>query len=150
MRRTLLAASTVLALAGCGATKVVTHTQTTPPAAAVAPPTQTVTQVVKTVTQQAPAATAAPTPTAAPAPTPAPAAAPVSAAVKVPGNLVGKNLVAVENELDGDGIGYRTVGGGAFGIVLKGDWGVCGTTPAAGHSVSGPVQLVVGHFTCGA
>ena len=36
------------------------------------------------------------------APAAAPAAAPVSAAVKVPGNLVGKNLVAVENELRAD------------------------------------------------
>jgi hypothetical protein len=68
----------------------------------------------------------------------------------VPRDLLNKPLDRVENELDGDGIGYHTVGGGTFGIILKADWGVCDTKPAGGQPVSGPVQLIVGHFTCGA
>jgi hypothetical protein len=69
---------------------------------------------------------------------------------RVPGNLVGRPLNAAETELDRKGIGFATVGGGLFGIVVKSDWGVCDTIPHGGAAVRGPVKLVVGHFTCGA
>jgi hypothetical protein len=69
---------------------------------------------------------------------------------KVPKGLVGHKLNVVENKLDADAIGYKTVGGGIFGIIVKSDWGVCATIPAAGKPIHGPVKLVVGHFTCGA
>jgi hypothetical protein len=88
-----------------------------------------------------------------PALTPTPAHSPLalaSRARRVPRNLVGKRLNAAESELDSQGIGFRTVGGGIFGIVLKSDWGVCDTIPHGGAAVRGPVKLVVGHFTCGA
>lgn len=68
----------------------------------------------------------------------------------MPTDLENKPLNQVEDELDGDGIGYHAVGGGTFGIILKSDWGVCDTKPAGGATVSGPVQLIVAHFTCGA
>lgn len=73
-----------------------------------------------------------------------------SSARRVPSGLTGHKLSAVENKLDAKGIGFKTVGGGLFGIVIKSDWGVCATEPGAGKPIHGPVKLVVGHFTCGA
>jgi len=145
------AAAVAVGLAACGGTST-TATQT--PAASVTP-AQTVTEVVKTVTQAAPAQTVTKT---TPPPTTSTAAPAVPSTADngsaggntVPTDLVGQTLDQVETELDGDGIGYQTVGGGAFGIVLKADWGVCDTKPSGGQSVNGPVQLIVGHFTCGA
>lgn len=67
----------------------------------------------------------------------------------VPSGLTGHSLPHVENALDALAIGYKTVGGGIFGIIVKSDWGVCATVPAAGQPIHGPVQLIVGHFTCG-
>ena len=134
MRR-LIAIPLVLAAAGCGSTT--TTVTRSAPAAAVTP--RTVTEIVKTVTTRVPATTA---------PTSPPVAA--SGTTTVPGNLVNKTLPADESELDTDAIGYKTVGGGVFGILVKSDWGVCATTPTAGQPVHGPVKLIVGHFTCGA
>lgn len=149
-----LAVVAAVALTGCGgSTKTVTQVAaavTTAPAP---------TTVVSTVTAPSPAPKKKPKHHAAPAP--APAAAPTTtttaaapppapAGPTVPGGLVNHSLPAVENKLDGDAIGYKTVGGGAFGIVLKGDWGVCATQPASGQPVHGAVKLIVGHFTCGA
>jgi hypothetical protein len=65
----------------------------------------------------------------------------------VPGDLVGHVLNDVEDRLDGQGIKYSQAGG--F-VILRGDWGVCSTTPAAGQPVRGAVVLHVGHFSCGA
>jgi len=145
------AAAVAVGLAACGSTAT-TATQT--PVASVTP-AQTVTEVVKTVTQAAPAKTVTrttPPPTTSTTVTSAPAAGADGSAGgnTVPTDLVNKSLDEVENELDGDGIGYQTVSGGAFGIVLKADWGVCDTKPGGGQPVNGPVQLIVGHFTCGA
>jgi hypothetical protein len=53
-----------------------------------------------------------------------------------------------ENELDGMGITYTEVGGGVFGIVVKSNWIVCQTAPSGGQSVSGPVSLIVDHYSC--
>ncbi len=79
-------------------------------------------------------------------------AAPVvtlGAAKTVP-NVTNLSLPKAERKLAADGIGYKTKGGGLFGIVLKGDWGVCAQIPSAGSPVKGKVELVVGHYTCGA
>jgi len=125
-------------LAACGGTST-TVTQTQP--AAVPPQVQTVTQIIKTVTQKQQA----------PAPKPAAASSTSSGGggggQTVPSNLVGKNLSDAEAELDGNGIAYTTEGGE---VVLTFDWGVCSTTPSAGSPVSGAVVLHVGHFSCGA
>ena len=59
------------------------------------------------------------------------------------------SLPAAERKLRKDGIGYKTKGGGIFGIVIKSDWGVCGQIPSAGSRVKGKVELIVGHYTCG-
>lgn len=143
----------MLGLAGCGGGgTTVTETTANPAAAA---PTRTVTEVVKTVTESAPA----PTTRRASAPKTKPAkATPVASSspaggdggATVPGDVMNKRLDQVENELDAHGIGYQTVGGGVFGIVVKADWGVCDTKPDVGEPVDGPVRLIVGHFTCGA
>jgi hypothetical protein len=68
---------------------------------------------------------------------------------RVPAGLTNRSLKVVEAKLDADGIGFKTVGGGIFGIILKGDWGVCETIPAAGQVIHGPVKLIVAHYTCG-
>lgn len=67
----------------------------------------------------------------------------------VPKGLVNHSLSSVERKLDAKGIGFKTKGGGLFGIVVKSDWGVCVTQPAAGKPIHGPITLVVGHYTCG-
>lgn len=69
---------------------------------------------------------------------------------RVPSGLTHHKLNVVERKLDADGIGFKTVGGGIFGIVVKSDWGVCATKPGAGHPIHGPVKLIVAHYTCGA
>lgn len=68
----------------------------------------------------------------------------------VPKGLTNRPLNVVENRLDALGIGFKTVGGGIFGIIVKSDWGVCAVEPGAGNPIHGPIKLVVGHFTCGA
>ncbi len=69
---------------------------------------------------------------------------------RVPTGLTNHRLNVVEAELDAKGIGFKTVGGGIFGIVIKSDWGVCATQPGAGQPVHGPIKLIVAHFSCGA
>lgn len=65
----------------------------------------------------------------------------------VPGGLVGHVLNDVEDRLDAKGIKYTTQGG--F-VIIRGDWGVCSTTPSAGQSLTGAIVLHIGHFSCGA
>lgn len=140
MRRSpllLVGLGTVIFLAGCGSSTTVTETATAPPATA----TITTTTSTPTTTPTAAPATVTSTTTTTPASTPA--------ARTVPGDLDNHPLNADESELDSDGIGYQTVGGGTFGIIVKSDWGVCDTKPGTGQPVHGPVQLIVGHFTCG-
>jgi hypothetical protein len=67
----------------------------------------------------------------------------------VPGDLIGQRLDSAEAELDQQGISYTEVGGGVFGIVVKSDWVVCSTSPVAGQTPSGNVELIVDHFACG-
>jgi hypothetical protein len=47
-------------------------------------------------------------------------------------NVVGMNLKAAEDRLDGRGLRYEAVGGGTFGIVVRSRWAVCRQRPAAG------------------
>jgi hypothetical protein len=77
----------------------------------------------------------------------APASGGSAAGRVVPGDLVGHVLNDVEDRLDSQGVKYSEQGG--F-VILRGDWGVCSTTPAAGQPVHGAVVLHVGHFSCGA
>lgn len=75
---------------------------------------------------------------------------PESSGQTVPSDLVGKALPEAESRLDGNGIPFeaQTINGDA--VILRGDWGVCSTTPAEGSPVSGKVILHLGHFQCGA
>ena len=121
-------------------------------------PAQTVTQIV-TQTTQAPATTSteapATTSTEAPAATSTQAPATTSTdngggSQMVPSGLVNQPLDVAESDLDNKGISFHVLGGGTFGVVAKGNWGVCSTRPSAGQPVpSDGVGLVVGHFKCG-
>jgi hypothetical protein len=66
----------------------------------------------------------------------------------VPADLIGERLDVAESELDGQGISYTEIGGGAFGIVVKSNWIVCQTKPVRGQRVSGSVDLIVQHYNC--
>jgi hypothetical protein len=68
----------------------------------------------------------------------------------VPSDLVDKNLVDAESELDSMGIQYTHQANSGEEVILRSNWGVCSTTPSAGQPVSGAVVLHVGHFSCGA
>ena len=61
----------------------------------------------------------------------------------------GKNLDDATSELDSKGIQSATNSNGEH-VILKFDWGVCSTSPAAGQPVTGVVVLNLGHFSCGA
>jgi outer membrane biosynthesis protein TonB len=65
-------------------------------------------------------------------------------------NVVGKALPEAESELESKGIQFssQTINGDV--VILRGDWGVCSTTPAAGEPANGAVVLHLGHFQCGA
>jgi hypothetical protein len=58
-------------------------------------------------------------------------------------NVTGERLDAAENTLDAEGLRYRAVGGGAFGIVVRSHWTVCRQRPAAPAETTS-VTLVVG------
>jgi hypothetical protein len=58
-------------------------------------------------------------------------------------SLVGEALDVAEDKLQSDGLNFKEVGGGVFGIVVKSNWTVCATRPAAGQPTSGPVSLIV-------
>jgi hypothetical protein len=51
----------------------------------------------------------------------------------VPTDLVGQRLDGAESELDGNGITYTPIGGGAFGTIVKSNREVCQTRPGAGQ-----------------
>ncbi len=71
-----------------------------------------------------------------------PAADPPAGAVPppVPG-LAGAQLDRAELALDRLGIGHDTSGGGLFGIVDRGNWTVCATSPPAGARLSAPARV---------
>ena len=47
-------------------------------------------------------------------------------------NVTGSRLNVAEDTLDAWGLRYSTVGGGAFGIVVRANWTVCRQSPRAG------------------
>lgn len=134
-------AASAIALAACGESTT-TVTQTQPVAAA---QQQTVTQIVKTVTQSE---VAAPSPQAS-SDSGNSGTASADGGQDVPSDLVGKKLDDTEEELDNMGIQYSVDSGGHL-VILRGDWGVCSTTPGATQGIDGAVVLHVGHFSCGA
>jgi beta-lactam-binding protein with PASTA domain len=54
----------------------------------------------------------------------------------------GDRLDVAEDTLDSVGVGYQTVGGGTFGIVVRSHWTVCSQSPAPG-SIASSVTLYV-------
>jgi myo-inositol-hexaphosphate 3-phosphohydrolase len=57
--------------------------------------------------------------------------------------LTGERLDVAEDKLTQTGLRYKEIGGGTFGIVVKSNWTVCQTEPAAGSRTSGRVRLIV-------
>jgi hypothetical protein len=57
-------------------------------------------------------------------------------------DVTGERLDVAENTLDALGLHYRTVGGGVFGIVLRGRWHVCEQIPKP-PAVAATVVLTV-------
>jgi ABC-type Fe3+-hydroxamate transport system substrate-binding protein len=143
-----MALASAVVVAGCGsASATVTKTQAASAPVAQAAPS-TVTQVVKTVTQKAAPIQTVTASQSVQTHTKTAASASSSAGGKVvPSGLTGKTLDDAEDVLDRAGISYSTQGGD---VILRSDWGVCATKPAAGSPVDGAVLLTVGHFSCGA
>ena len=56
--------------------------------------------------------------------------------------LVGDRLDVAEDKLGQVGLAYKEVGGGTFGIIVKSNWIVCETDPAAGGHAQ-RVRLIV-------
>jgi beta-lactam-binding protein with PASTA domain len=57
-------------------------------------------------------------------------------------NVVGQRLDVAQERLDDLGLGYETIGGGTFGIVITSRWTVCEQHPVAGRPTS-RLELVV-------
>jgi type IV secretory pathway VirB10-like protein len=153
VRAAIIGTGVAVSLAACGSSAN-TATNTSSRSSTTSTTTSVVTQVVtKTAhAQNAPRRRAKPKrkrkPAPAPAPAPAATSAPVLASPIMP-NVVGKDLDAATAKLDSEGINYALNSNGKH-VILKFDWGVCSTSPAAGQPVSGAVVLTLGHFTCGA
>lgn len=60
-----------------------------------------------------------------------------------------QRLDVAEEELEGQGLHYKVVGGGVFGVVVKSHWTVCETRPSGGATVHGDttIRLIVAR-TC--
>jgi beta-lactam-binding protein with PASTA domain len=58
-----------------------------------------------------------------------------TAARRVP-DLKGQTLDVAENRLDLLGLRYETLGGGAFGVVVRSHWTVCTQSPRAGATAA--------------
>jgi hypothetical protein len=149
IRVAIVGTGAALSLAACGSS---TDTAANTTSSSTSTTTSVVTQVVtKTAkAQSAPRRRAKPKRKRQPAPAPAPAAtaAPAPAGPIMP-NVLGKNLDTATGKLDSEGIRYALNSNGKH-VILKFDWGVCSTSPAAGQPVTGAVVLTLGHFTCGA
>jgi hypothetical protein len=66
-------------------------------------------------------------------------------------HLVGRSLAGAETVLNKAGISYNVIPLHGHNQDAVAHWGVCETTPAAGSSEGAPrVDLLVGHFKCGA
>lgn len=93
--------------------------------------------------QAAPAATVTVAPPASEsAPSSGSASGSGGASAKVP-SVVGERLDVAEMDVQAAGLTFTEVGGGAFGIVVKSNWTVCSTKPAAGKKATGPIALIV-------
>ena len=60
-------------------------------------------------------------------------------------DVVGTRLDVAQERLDDVGLGYETIGGGAFGIVVTSNWTVCEQQPAPGRLTT-RIELVVARW----
>jgi hypothetical protein len=130
-RNLILVAIVATASAGlvaCGGSDSTTVVKSTPP---------------QTVTEAAPSVTVTQPDKKKPKKSPAPAPAPPPPSKPTLPNLVGERLDVAERKLKQQGITFKEVGGGLFGIVVRSNWEVCETDPGAGTETDGPVDLIV-------
>jgi hypothetical protein len=143
----IVAGVAALGLAACGTgTNNAADTASTTAPTTTAVVTQVVTKTVKTAAARP--RKAKPKPKPAPAPAPTTTSGPATDGPIMP-DVVGKDLDAATGELDSEGIQYALNSNGKH-VILRFDWGVCSTSPAAGQAATGVVVLNVGHFSCGA
>ncbi len=145
----VLAGVAALGLAACGtSTNNAAETTSAGSGASTTTAVVTSTSVVTKTTASARPRKAKRKPKPAPAPASTTTSAPASSGPVMP-DVVGKDLDTATSALDNAGIHYALNSNGKH-VILKFDWGVCSTSPAAGQPVSGVVVLNLGHFTCGA
>ncbi len=70
----------------------------------------------------------------------APAVTTTTTAQRTVPNLVNVNLATAETKLNAEGIGYKVVGGGVFGVVITSDWTVCSQSPLPGQPIAKSVS----------
>lgn len=60
-------------------------------------------------------------------------------------DLTGKRLDVAKDDLRGEGLRAKVIGGGTFGVVVESNWTVCSTTPGAGTSAekNDKVRLII-------
>lgn len=58
-------------------------------------------------------------------------------------DLADERLDVAESMLRRRGLAFKEIGGGTFGIVVRSNWTVCSTQPAAGKATSGRVRLII-------
>lgn len=127
----LALAGTAAAIAGCGSSGGGTTTVIEQQAAT---PTKTVTAQSDSTTVTAPAPNSSASSSS--------SGSSGSSGHAVP-RLAGDRLDVAEDKLSQVGLRYKEIGGGTFGIVVKSNWIVCHTEPAAGVHTSGRVRLIV-------
>ena len=59
-------------------------------------------------------------------------------------DVTGEPLDVAEDTLDAVGLNYQTVGGGAFGIIVRSHWTVCRQRPAPGRRAGGHARRLPG------
>jgi len=75
--------------------------------------------------------------------TTAPATTDPTSDPRVVPSVVGKRLDVAELKLHANGIRYKEIGGGVFGIIVRSNWQVCQQLPKAGSVTNARIKLVV-------
>jgi len=132
----------IVAIVGCGASGTTTVIEKTVTASNASVPTSQPAATPPPLTSRSARTRAASISHSAPSPastsqSAATAEQPVETAARPEvASVVGQTLNVAENNLDSQAIGYSTVGGGVFGIVIKADWTVCEETPRSAHEIT--------------
>lgn len=63
-------------------------------------------------------------------------------------DVTGKRLDVAEDTLDAAGLRYRTVGGGAFGVIVRSRWIVCEQSPPPATVAASVTLTVARSYDC--